>query len=193
MAYETPSMKNIRGYDEGETGDDFSFQKAIRKQTRKTLRETPGVLRGAADAAKRETEAMGGKVMAHTGSRDMGALTDIGMDYRRQAANQMFKNAADIQQAEIDVLGAEAQIDTDERAAERRRNRSQDRIDEAVANAGTVGEQQAAITEIDNQLATEKDPALRRSLEAQRAELAKADVWYNQFANMFGANIGKDV
>ena len=193
MAWQTQKMENIRGFDEGATGDDFGFQKALRKEMRKTLRETPGVLQGAADSQARQTEAMGAQVMAQTGTRDMGALTDIGSQFRKQAADQMFQNAVNVQQSKIDALGAEAEMDTDERAHERRLRTAQDRIDQAVANAGTVGEQQAAMAEIDKQLETENDPRVRRSLQAQRAEIAKADVWYNQLANMFGANIGKDV
>ena len=182
-----------QGYAEGEVGDDYGYQKALRKQTRKELRATPGILDNASRELGRQTERQGAQVMAQSGSCDLGALTDVGNQFRQNAASQMWSRAMDVQQSKIDSLGAEAAMDSPQQRADKAMQAAQDRIDVLIEQAGVGGEQIDVANGIAEMLKTERDPGTRRYLESRQAEIRKAGGFWAQTGNLFGANIGEDV
>ena len=190
-------FKDRQGYAEGETGgDEFGYQKAISKQMRKRLRGMPGVLADAGRQADLATERQGAQVMAQTGTRDLGALTDVGAQYRQQAASQMFNRALQTEQAGLDALSAEAAMDTDVGRSDKAMQDAQDRIKTAIADSGWMGEEQAVMREIDDMLKTERDPEVRKYLTERRGNIEKASGWGAKAWNLLvpGADdIGEDV
>lgn len=189
-------FKNRQGYAEGEIGDEFGYQKAIRKQMRKDLRATPGIMEEANQAYGRQMESQGAQVMAQAGSRDLGALTDIGSQFRQQAASGMYDRAMNTQQAKLDAMGAEAAMDTPQQTSDKAMEAAQDRINLAIKETGTVGEQKDVADEILRMLETERDPTTRKYLQKREAEIRKAGGWGAQFVNTFvpfADSIGEDV
>tara|TARA_R110000751_G_scaffold43060_4_gene99595 strand:+ start:1313 stop:1843 length:531 start_codon:yes stop_codon:yes gene_type:complete len=158
----------------GDPADDFSYRKGLRKRYRSGLEDMASgkPYDAAAKSMKGQYRQMGAQQLAASGTRNIGALTDVSSQLSRQAATQIGGMELDKAQSQLGAVESLQAMDT-ETSGRNKQQRDYDTMIRKFASeeAGVYNEQQETADYIETLMQTETDQVLRNYLSKRMDDI----------------------